>query len=113
MVMRKFLERLETDDNKELLENLFYDIWGDKLFSRAVHVTVVFPKNKPVYVIFASLSQSITDKSYDDFNKLFMFLKKTNVSFSISDKQLHISIDDIDDFIKELKQLKDIKKYNL
>ena len=118
MVMRKFLERLETDDNKELLENLFYEVWGEKLFSNrygtSVRVTVVYPKSTPVFSILVILSQNITDVSYDDFNELFMFLKKMKVSFGVGDsKQLFTSIVDIDDFIKELKQLKDIKKYNL
>ena len=36
------------------------------------------------------------------------------VSFGVGDsKHLFTSIVDIDDFIKELKQLKDIKSYNL
>jgi len=112
MVMRKFLERLETDDNKKLLETLFYDVWCEKLIT-SVGVTVIYPRSTPVFSLLALISKKITDVSFDDFNKLFMFLKKTNVKFVFKSSQLDITIIDIDNFIKELKQLKDIKSYNL
>ena len=56
MVMRKFLERLETDDKKELLETLFYDVWSGKLIS-SVGVTVIYPRSKPVYSLLALISK--------------------------------------------------------
>ena len=105
--MRKFLERLETDDNKELLETLFYDIWcGSNKLITSIGVTVVYPRS-------TLIPKKITDVSYDDFNKLFMFLKKINVKFVFKGSQLDITIIDIDNFIKELQELKDIKSYNL
>ena len=102
MVMRKFLERLVTDDKKELLETLFKEVWY-----------VIYPKTTPIFSLLATQSLHITNFSYDDFNKLFMFLKKANVDFSLDGKQLVVTVIDVDNFIDELRLLADSKKYNI
>ena len=110
--MRTFLERLVTDDKKELLETLFKEVWYG-ILKKNVSVTVVYPRSKPVYSLLALISKKITDVSYDDFNKLFMFLKETKVKFIFKGGQLDITIVDIEKFIDELRLLADSKKYNI
>ena len=112
MVMRKVLERLVTDDKKELLETLFKEVWYG-ILKKNVSVTVIYPKTTPIFSLLATQSLHITNFSYDDFNKLFMFLKKANVDFSLDGKQLVVTVIDVDNFIDELRLLADSKKYNI
>ena len=112
MVMKKFLEKLVTDDNKELLETLFYDNFGH-LFSTTSHVNVIYPNNTPVYSVFSIASRNINESTYDDYNELFMFLKKHKVSFSLNDRQFTVNVVNVNSFIDELKKLSNINKYNL
>ena len=109
--MRKFLERLETDDKKELLETLFKELC-DNIISR-VSCTVYYPTKTPKYDITLFLDKIFANDTFDDFNKLFLFLKKMNVIFSLSGNQLIIIIVDVDNFIDEMKMIISSKKYNI
>ena len=113
MKVKKFTESYNYTYEKEIIGDLFWDIWGTKLDMGSVGVTVFYPKNEAVFSIVVTIGQKVSNITYDDFFELFETLKRLNVKFIFESKQLKITSEDIKEIIEELKSVKNSKKFNI
>ena len=101
-------------DEKKIIGELFWNIWGNKLDINIASVTIFYPKSTPMFSIIMSVKKNISNITYDDFRELFDMLKRLNLEFVLNDsKQLIITTENIVPLIKELKAINNQNKFNI
>ena len=100
-------------DEKTIIKQLFWSIWGNKLGMDIASVTIFYPKSEPMFSVIISVSKNISLNTYDDFRELFDMLKRLDSDFFLNDKQLVITLKSIVPLIEELKNVQNSKKFNI
>ena len=114
--MKKYQEILESEKFeiiRDKCKQLVYDLFHDKL---SVYKIELFNLNiKTGYSkLFIKTSKAFNNRNYKNYKELFDFLDKLNLEFDFTNgHDIDIYIDDVNDFILELEQISDTKKYNL
>jgi len=102
--------KILSDEAKEL----FLDLWDDSLFLMKLYVQAyVDTSNNIFYQLSCSIRKPINKDTYSIYKNLFDILLRCNVDFKFDKNELTSQFEDIHPFIKEMKILKDSKKYNI
>jgi len=101
-------------DEKKIIGELFWNIWGNKLNIDNPSVTIFYPKSEPMFSVMLVINKRISTNTYNDFRELFDMLKRLDLEFVLNDsKQLVITLKDLGSLIKELKNVQNSKKFNI
>jgi len=102
--------KILSNDTKEL----FLDLWDDTLFLTKLCVqSYVDTSNNIFYQLSCSMHKSIDKDTYNIYKTLFDILVRCDVDFKFDKNELSAQFEDINTFIKEMKTLKDSKKFNI
>jgi len=99
-----------ADEAKEL----FLDLWDDslKLYQMTCY-SYIDTSDNIFYEINTKTRVAITKESYIDYKDMFDLILRCGENFKYEKDTLLVNFDDIKPFIKEMKILKNSKKYNL
>lgn len=102
--------KILSDEAKEL----FLDLWDDSLYLMKLYVqSYVDTSDNVFYQIRCTTHKAIDKDTYIIYKNLFDILLRCNVDFKFDKNELSAQFENIKPFIKEMKTLKDSKKYNL
>lgn len=112
----KFLRTYEdiSQRQKDLIDEsleLIKLLWDEKL--KFFNANIVPDVDIKLFHFYSKITATVNTYEWKYFKEFFDFLVSAGIQFSYKDERVDFTINDIEGFIDRLRELKEIKKFNL